>query len=184
MTEQLLNDYSAGRELGESLHSGEQTAETERLGKVKKLMDKFEFVVAPVINPDGYEYSFSGNRLWRKNRRKNGDGSYGVDLNRNWDNHWGEGGASKNPAATDYQGPSVASEPEVKACQDYIKKLDHRIAGIDFHSYGDLILRSKGWTKNKSHDESLLRKVGEVMNDEHEERAKMGADKWKEMIHR
>jgi len=234
--------------------------------KVKKLMDKFEFVVAPVINPDGYEYSFTGNRLWRKNRRKNDDGTYGVDLNRNWDNHWGEGGASLRPSATDYQGPSVASEPEVKACQDYIKQLDHRIAGIDFHSYGDLILRSKGWTKNKSHDESLLRKVGEnmksaiakvrgtqyksetaaglypttgstddwmsenagdmwghgwtvelpdsdrggkgfllpagqilpaskeiyqgllsfaqVMYDEHEEREKMGADKWKKMIHR
>merc|ERR1711865_976832 len=63
MTEHLLEDYATGRELGESLHSGAQTEEKERLGKVKKLMDKFEFVVAPVINPDGYEYSHTGNRL-------------------------------------------------------------------------------------------------------------------------
>jgi hypothetical protein len=165
MTEKLLSDYKKGEklengeELGESLSEGE----TAQVQKVKKLLDQFEFVVAPVINPDGYEYSHTGNRLWRKNRRKNDDGTMGVDLNRNWDNHWGEGGASTNPGATDYQGPSVASEPEVKACQDYIRKMDKRVAGIDFHSYGDLILRSKGWEKKPSHDESLLRKVGQDM---------------------
>merc|ERR1711970_715825 len=132
--------------------------------KVRKLLDKFEFVVAPVINPDGYEYSHTGNRLWRKNRRKNADGTYGVDLNRNWDNHWGEGGASTTPSATDYQGPSVASEPEVKACQNYIMKhMKHRVAGIDFHSYGDMILRSKGWESKPSKDESMLRKMGADM---------------------
>jgi len=144
MTQQLLTDY-------------------KKNPKVKKLMDKFEFVVAPVINPDGYEYTFTGNRLWRKNRRDNGDGSMGVDMNRNWANHWGEGGASKNPSAIDYQGPAVASEPEVKACQNYIKSLKHRIAGIDFHSYGQMILRSKGWTKAKSHDENLLHKMATDM---------------------
>jgi len=132
--------------------------------KIKHLLDKFEFVVAPVINPDGYEYSHTGNRLWRKNRRKNADGTYGVDLNRNWDNHWGEGGASTRPSATDYQGPHVASEPEVRACQNYIlKEMKHRVAGIDFHSYGDMILRSKGWTSKASRDESMLRKMGADM---------------------
>merc|ERR1719487_914263 len=146
MTEHLLKDYKKGDP------------------KVKKLLDKFEFVVAPVINPDGYEYTFTGNRLWRKNRRKNADGTYGVDLNRNWDNHWGEGGASTTPSATDYQGPSVASEPEVKACQNYIMKhMKHRVAGIDFHSYGDMILRSKGWESKPSKDESMLRKMGADM---------------------
>lgn len=154
MAEQLLKDYHKKPE-----ELGEGTEESARVGEVKKLMDKFEFVIAPVINPDGYEYSHTGNRLWRKNRRKNDDGTYGVDMNRNWDNHWGEGGASTRPSATDYQGPSVASEPEVKACQDYIKGLKHATAGIDFHSYGDLILRSKGWTKHMSHDESLLKKM-------------------------
>jgi hypothetical protein len=158
MTERLLTDYKTKPE-----ELGENAEEKSRVQKAKKLMDKFEFVVAPVINPDGYEYSFTGNRLWRKNRRKNEDGTYGVDLNRNWDNHWGEGGASTRPSATDYQGPSVASEPEVQACQNYIKKLDHSVAGIDFHSYGELILRSKGWTKKMSHDESLLRNVATGM---------------------
>jgi len=145
MSQKLLSDYKKGDP------------------KVKKLMNKFEFVVAPVINPDGYEYSHTGNRLWRKNMSKNKDGSRGVDLNRNWANHWGEGGASTSPSAIDYQGPSVASEPEVKACQSYIKKLPRGVAGIDFHSYGELILRSKGWTRNKSEDENLLNKMAEDM---------------------
>jgi len=128
-----------------------------------KLLNKFEFVVAPVINPDGYEYSFTGNRLWRKNRSKNADGSRGVDLNRNWGNHWGQGGASTNPKAIDYQGPSEASEPEVQACQKYIQSLPRKMAGVDFHSYGEMILRSKGWTKQKSADENLLRKMAHDM---------------------
>jgi len=146
MTEKLIKGYKSGDP------------------KVKKLLDRFEFVIAPVINPDGYEYSHTGNRLWRKNRRKNKDGTYGVDLNRNWGNHWGQGGASTTPSATDYQGPSAASEPEVRACQSYIKdKMPHRVAGIDFHSYGDMILRSKGWTSKSSQDESLIRKMGKDM---------------------
>lgn len=57
-----------------------------------QLMEKFEFVLAPVINPDGYEYSRTQFRYWRKNRRNNLNGSFGVDLNRNWDNHWNEVG--------------------------------------------------------------------------------------------
>lgn len=144
MTQQLLADY-------------------KKIPKVKKLMDKFEFVVAPVINPDGYEYTFTGNRLWRKNRRDNKDGSMGVDLNRNWANHWGKGGASTNPSAIDYQGPGAASEPEVAACQKYIKSLKNRVAGIDFHSYGRMILRSKGWTHTKSQDENMLEKLSTDM---------------------
>jgi len=146
MYERLLSDYKKG------------------VPKVKKLLNKFEFVIAPVINPDGYEYSHTSNRLWRKNMSKNSDGSRGVDMNRNWNNHWGQGGASTNPRAIDYQGPSVASEPEVKAVQNYIlNKLPRKIAGIDFHSYGEMILRSKGWTKAKSQDENVLRKMASDM---------------------
>lgn len=61
-------------------------------------LDKFEFYITPIQNPDGYEYSRTpGHRFWRKNRRRNDDGSYGVDLNRNWDEHWNTVGSSSNP---------------------------------------------------------------------------------------
>ena len=52
----------------------------------------------PVVNPDGYVYNevndpFGGG-LWRKNRRNNGGGSFGVDLNRNWTVGFGGRGSS------------------------------------------------------------------------------------------
>ena len=59
------------------------------------ILDKVTFHIVPMQNPDGYEYSHTNERLWRKNRRDNGGGVYGVDLNRNFDWQWG--GESNNP---------------------------------------------------------------------------------------
>lgn len=69
-----------------------------------------EWILCPSINPDGYSYSHSpsGQRLWRKNRRSNGLGSYGVDLNRNFPIHWGETGGSSLPFSEIYQGNHLA----------------------------------------------------------------------------
>lgn len=64
--------------------------------RLSRLLDKYEVLVAPLINPDGYEYSRTSYRYWRKNRRRNGPLSYGVDLNRNWPGRWGDVGRSAN----------------------------------------------------------------------------------------
>lgn len=58
-----------------------------------ELLDNYEFAVLPLVNPDGYEYSRTKNRMWRKNRRN----PYGVDLNRNWDHRWCEIGNNNSP---------------------------------------------------------------------------------------
>ena len=52
-------------------------------------LDNFNWYLLPVANPDGYAYTFSKNRMWRKNRSPQGKNCTGVDLNRNWDFHWG-----------------------------------------------------------------------------------------------
>lgn len=130
------------------------------------IVDRFEIVVAPCINPDGYSYSWTNDRLWRKNRNtNNGNRCLGVDLNRNFNNHWGGVGASSNPCAEDYRGPSSSSEPETKAVQNYVLALKNRAAGIDFHSYGQLILRSFGYTYSPSNNEAILKQVGDGMRD-------------------
>lgn len=50
---------------------------------VKKILDNFNFYIIPALNADGYAYTWSNYRLWRKNRNPNsGRGYYGVDLNR------------------------------------------------------------------------------------------------------
>ena len=75
------------------------------------------------MNPDGYEYSRSTDRMWRKNRRKNENSKCdGVDLNRNFDKGYGDY-SSDDPCQEDYRGPEAFSEPEARALRDYVLKL-------------------------------------------------------------
>src|SRR5439155_23644927 len=73
--------------------------------------------VIPVENPDGSQYTFTADRYWRKNRRHNSDGTYGVDPNRNYPAFWGydESGSSSVPGTEIYRGTAAASEPETQA---------------------------------------------------------------------
>jgi murein tripeptide amidase MpaA len=115
----------------------------------KDLFDTLQFYVAPVVNPDGFAFTQSNNRLWRKNRRVNSDNTRGVDLNRNWADHWGGGGASPDPSSDTYRGTAAFSEPETANIAAYIKKIEAAGAVVesawDVHSYSQLILRPFGW---------------------------------------
>lgn len=114
--------------------------------RVTALLSRAWVDVIPVVNPDGYVYSWDVNRLWRKNRRNNGNGSFGVDLNRNWAFQWGGGGASTNPDSETYRGPSAFSEPESAAMRDYFVANATLVGHIDFHSYSQLVLSPWGYT--------------------------------------
>ena len=91
---------------------------------VTDILDHRELTFVPVVNPDGYFYNEStdpnGGGMWRKNRRKNADGSFGVDLNRNYGYKWGTDntGSSATPSFDTYRGPSAFSEPETIALRD------------------------------------------------------------------
>ena len=77
----------------------------------------------PMVNPDGHEYSRTQNRLWRKNRRPNPDGSIGVDPNRNYGYMWGTlnvNTSSHVPRDETYVGPRAFSEPETRAVRDLV----------------------------------------------------------------
>jgi murein tripeptide amidase MpaA len=60
--------------------------------ELSTLLEHFQIVIVPVANPDGYEYSMTKDRLWRKTRSKNGTGDNGIcmgaDANRNWGYRW------------------------------------------------------------------------------------------------
>ena len=130
-------------------------------------LSRYEVVVVPLVNPDGYEYSWTDDRLWRKNRRPAGDSRrcMGVDLNRNADVKWGGVGASPNPCSTEFRGPSAASEPEVAALQAFVRSLDNRAVGVDLHAYGQLVLRSYGYTTLPSPNDAHLKGLGDGMRD-------------------
>jgi murein tripeptide amidase MpaA len=115
---------------------------------VRRLVDAVEFVIVPIVNPDGYAYTWASanNRLWRKNRRNNGDGTFGVDLNRNWGYEWGGVGASTSTSSETYRGTAPFSEPETQAVRDLIRDLPRLRAHIDFHTYTQLVLSPWGYT--------------------------------------
>ncbi|KAJ3011832.1 hypothetical protein HKX48_006629 [Thoreauomyces humboldtii] len=125
------------------------------------LLDAVEFVIVPVVNPDGYSFTWTDDRLWRKNRATEG----GVDLNRNFDDHWDTGGSSDNTGDETYHGPSAASEPETQALQNYfLSSVNSNVIGaIDFHSYSQLILRPFGYTGADSPDEAAHATLGSRM---------------------
>jgi hypothetical protein len=97
--------------------------------------------VLPVANPDGYEYSFTADRLWRKNRRANSDGSFGVDLNRNHAGFFAfdDAGSSPTPSSEVYRGPSAASEPETRAIEAFHAAHPPAVS-ISYHTYSGAIL--------------------------------------------
>jgi len=108
-----------------------------------------EIWVAPMVNPDGHEHSRAQERLWRKNRRRNDDGSFGVDPNRNYGYMWGildVPTSSHVPSDETYVGPRAFSEPETQAVRDLVSC--ERFAGvITYHSYSQLILYPWGYTE-------------------------------------
>ena len=93
----------------------------------------------PLLNPDGYEYSRTHQRLWRKNRRRptSDNQCFGVDLNRNFDVIGFGVGASNQSCSDSYSGPFAASEPEVKAAAGVVMRHRNNIrVSLSLHSYG------------------------------------------------
>lgn len=113
--------------------------------RTDSLLNQRDIWVVPVVNPDGYEYTFTSDRLWRKNRRPNADGSVGVDLNRNHSLSWGldDGGSSPNPPSELFRGASAASEPEVAALQRF-HMLHPPVISVSYHTYAGLLLLPPG----------------------------------------
>ncbi|MBO6514446.1 MAG: hypothetical protein JJ974_10820, partial [Phycisphaerales bacterium] len=110
--------------------------------RVRSLLDATRIAIIPVGNPDGYLYTWSNQRYWRKNR--NGSG---VDINRNWSHQWGGPGSSGSSSSNTYRGPFPFSESETRALRDTALSFGpHLLAHIDYHSSGQLILYPQGYT--------------------------------------
>ncbi|EUB53868.1 Carboxypeptidase A1 [Echinococcus granulosus] len=126
----------------------------EVLTSVLNTMDIFLEIVT---NPDGFAYTQSTNRLWRKTR-SHGTGSIcvGVDPNRNWDAGFGLTGASSNPCSETYHGSFANSEVEVKSIVDFVKNHGNIKAFISIHSYSQLLLYPYGYKEEPASDQKEL----------------------------
>jgi len=127
-----------------------------------QLVDRVNFHVVSVTNPDGFAYTQT-DRMWRKNRRNNGNSTFGVDLNRNYGVGWGGEGSSGNTGSETYRGTAPFSEPESQVMRDWQLSLPNFAGFIDVHSYSQLVLQPHGYTSQLPPDHATFEMIGASM---------------------
>ncbi|HEY3070595.1 MAG TPA: M14 family zinc carboxypeptidase [Gaiellaceae bacterium] len=121
---------------------------------VTNLVNTRELWFVLVSNPDGYQFTFDSERLWRKNLRdNNSDGQItvgdGVDPNRNWPEHWNwdnEGSATLQSDET-YRGTAPVSEPETQAMKGLLDRINFKYM-VNYHSAAQQLLLPFGWQES------------------------------------
>ncbi|XP_061716974.1 carboxypeptidase B-like [Cydia pomonella] len=138
------------------LHAREWITQSATLYAIQKLiidvteqdlLQNIDWIIVPIANPDGFEFTHTHQRLWRKNRAVGymvGDLCVGVDLNRNFDAFWSE--ASSNIVCSDtFHGRAPFSEPETAIIRNIVDEHKDRLElFLDIHSFGSMILYGYG----------------------------------------
>lgn len=136
-----------------------------------RLIETRNLMFIPCVNPDGYEYNRQiapgGGGLWRKNRRNNGDGTFGVDLNRNYDWEWGPQwpGSSSNTNSETYRGVAPFSEPETQTLVNTMALMPPGMS-MSSHTYSDLMLYPWGYNTIVTPDNDIYRQYGSSFTEE------------------
>lgn len=121
--------------------------------EITALINNTEMYFIPCVNPDGYVYNEAtdpnGGGMWRKNRRNNNDGTFGIDLNRNYGHQWAYDDFGSSPMSNDdtYRGPSAFSEPETQAVKAFCEQHNFKIA-LNYHSFSDMLIYPWGYIGN------------------------------------
>lgn len=134
--------------------------------RLTAMVNKLDFYVIPMMNPDGYVYSHDVSARWRKNRRGNANGCAGVDLNRNWSFGFGGEGSSGDPCNDIFRGEAAFSEPELlglKGLLDSLAAERRLMVHWDVHSNGRSILSPWGYTTSAPRDIAQLSQLGAVI---------------------
>ncbi len=136
--------------------------------EITALVNTRELYFVPCQNPDGYLWNETlnpyGGGMWRKNLRVNGDGSQGVDCNRNYGFEWGydDLGSSPYPSSDTYRGAAPFSEPETQAIRDFVQS--HHISIIhNLHSYANLVIWPWGYDYQYSDREDFYANLGDSL---------------------
>lgn len=135
-TQQLIQGYKDGDNVTQSF------------------LDNYDFYIFPFVNPDGFVYSQTNERLWRKNRQPPpktaaNQTCFGRDINRNWETNWDADprGASPNECSQTYRGVVPRDTPENDGLDNLVRKIRDEQGiklFIDWHSYSQLILSPFG----------------------------------------
>ncbi len=136
----------------------------------KNLLNERTIFVIPVVNPDGYYFNQikypNGGGLWRKNRYKINDSTFGVDLNRNYGPYefWNSpnGGSVSTPQSNLYRGSEPFSELETRAIRDFCNAKNIRLA-LNYHTYGDVLIAPYSSLSKETSDSVLFRYLSSEM---------------------
>lgn len=137
---------------------------------VTELLNNRELFFVPILNPDGYVFNEinnpNGGGMWRKNRRNNGNNSYGVDLNRNYSYQWNYDnlGSSGDPNSSSYRGSGAFSEPETQALRKFCITR-HFATSLSHHSWGEDLINPWGYDEAVFlPDEDRFHQFGEFLS--------------------
>ncbi|KAJ8927937.1 hypothetical protein NQ314_019568 [Rhamnusium bicolor] len=128
---------------------------------IRRIAESYDWYVFPVFNPDGFEYSHTTDRMWRKTRYPHSILCTGADPNRNWDYFWNHGGTSNSPCTEIYRGPVPFSEPSTRSMAEFISSVgDQLVAYISFHSFSQLLLIPYGYTDEHLDNYEQIYQIG------------------------
>ena len=129
--------------------------------EILQILTKNTLYIVPCLNPDGFEYSRNYFSFWRKNRRDNKDGTFGVDLNRNFEIGYQK---TKDTASNVYSGPYPFSEPETKAIKQFVDTHNNITIALDYHSQGNVFFPAHKFNHESEIDGTDLNTLCANMN--------------------
>ncbi|EAL39658.3 AGAP008071-PA, partial [Anopheles gambiae str. PEST] len=153
-----------------NLHAREWAAMTTALFIIFELvynghhhpeLSQFRWMIVPIANPDGYEFTRERDRYWSKNRSPQPDSqTFGVDLNGNFAYKWEENDRPVEPKDRTYNGPQAGSEPETRAISKLLESIGPDILMfVDMHTFGNHIFHPWSYTTEPAENVELTKAV-------------------------
>jgi extracellular matrix protein 14 len=123
----------------------------DREPMITKLLEQFDIVYIPVLNPDGYEYTWQTDRLWRKSRQQTKMRfCRGLDLDHAFGYGWDAVRHQTDPCSESYGGDQPFQAVEASLLAKWAKNETENgvkfVSYLDLHSYSQQVLIPYAYT--------------------------------------